>query len=165
MNIHTKAVRTAGRPLAQTPAFIERQFPVNRVSVEVHKERKAIHGGILTSLGSYWKGRKPLLLARAAILGCLLPATDKPVQDLRIFLMLMGMDDRSIAKRMKAIKPANIDPTWPRYAELIVEEPKPAWRDDVLKKKNHENLIGDWFAELPFGKRLSFSLRPGRKQG
>src|SRR5467141_1078156 len=46
-----------------------------------------------------------------AILGCLLPATSVPVRDLRIFLLLMGMDDRSIAKRMKAIKPANIEPT------------------------------------------------------
>ena len=145
--------------LKDAPAFIEHQFPVNRVSVEVHKERKAIHGQILTSLGSYWKGRKPLLLARAAILGCLLPATSAPVGDLRIFLLLMGMDDRSIAKRMKAIKPANIDPSWPRYGELIAEGSKPAWRDDV-SKEDRQALVRDWFAGLPFGKRLSFSLRP-----
>ncbi len=159
MNQHAKPDDIGALSLKDAPAFIEHQFPVNRVSIEVHKERKAIHGQILTSLGSYWKGRKPLLLARAAILGCLLPATKAPVQDLRIFLLLMGMDDRSIAKRMKAIKPANIDPTWPRYAELIAEGPKPAWREDV-SKEDRQALIREWFAALPFGKRLSFSLRP-----
>jgi len=159
MNQHAKLDGITALSLKDAPGFIERQFPVNRVSAEVHKERKAIHGQILTSLGSYWKGRKPLLLARAAILGCLLPATKTPVQDLRIFLLLMGMDDRSIAKRMKAIKPANIDPTWPRYAELIAEGPKLAWRDDVSKEER-QTLIREWFAGLPFGKRLSFSLRP-----
>jgi len=159
VNQHTKPNGITALSLKDAPAFIEHQFPVNRVSIEVHKERKAIHGQILTSLGSYWKGRKPLLLARAAILGCLLPATKAPVQDLRVFLLLMGMDDRSIAKRMKAIKPANIDPTWPRYAELIAEGPKPAWRDDV-SKEDRQALIREWFAALPFGKRLSFSLRP-----
>src|SRR6266446_6301867 len=144
MNQHTRPDGITALSLKDAPAFIEHQFPVNRVSVEVHKERKAIHGQILTSLGSYWKGRKPLLLARAAILGCLLPATSAPVRDLRIFLLLMGMDDRSIAKRMKAIKPVNIDPTWPRYAELIEEGSKPAWRDDV-SKEDRQALIREWF--------------------
>ncbi|UFW38281.1 anti-phage-associated DUF1156 domain-containing protein [Bradyrhizobium sp. WSM471] len=159
MNMHTKAADVVSKSLAQAPAFIERQFPVNRVSAEVHKERKAIHGQILTSLGSYWKGRKPLLLVRASILGCLLPATDKPLQDLRVFLLLMGMDDRSIAKRMKAIKPANIDPTWPRYAELVAEGSKPSWRGD-LSKEDRQSLIREWFSGLPFSQRLALSLRP-----
>ncbi|MCP1773662.1 anti-phage-associated DUF1156 domain-containing protein [Bradyrhizobium japonicum] len=159
MNMHTKAGGVAAQALAQSPAFIERQFPVNRVSAEVHKERKAIHGQILTSLGSYWKGRKPLLLVRASILGCLLPATDKPVDDLRIFLLLMGMDDSSIAKRMKVIKPANIDPNWPRYAELVSEGAKPTWRSD-LSKEERQSLIRGWFAALPFSQRLALSLRP-----
>ncbi|WP_461320849.1 DUF1156 domain-containing protein [Bradyrhizobium barranii] len=157
--MHTKAGGVAAQALAQSPAFIERQFPVNRVSAEVHKERKAIHGQILTSLGSYWKGRKPLLLVRASILGCLLPATDKPVDDLRIFLLLMGMDDSSIAKRMKVIKPANIDPNWPRYAELVSEGAKPTWRSD-LSKEERQSLIRGWFAALPFSQRLALSLRP-----
>jgi putative DNA methylase len=157
--LHTKALGIASGSLAQSPAFIERQFPVNRVSAEVYKERKAIHGQILTSLGSYWKGRKPLLLVRASILGCLLPETDKPVRDLRVFLLLMGMDDRSIAKRMKAIKPANIDPNWARYAELVAEGAKPSWRSD-LSKEDRQSLIQEWFSGLPFSQRLSLSLRP-----
>ena len=49
-------------------------------------------GKTLTALGSYWKGRKPLILAKACVLGCLLPATHDPKRDLEIFEMLMGMD-------------------------------------------------------------------------
>lgn len=84
--------------LRDAPSLIEAQFPVGRISAEVYKERKAIHGQVLTSLGSYWKGRKPLLLVRAAILGVLLPSTDQPLKDLKIFLALLGMGDESFAK-------------------------------------------------------------------
>src|ERR1700736_6209970 len=79
--------------LKNTPAFIEAQFPVGRLSAEAYKERKAGSGQTLTALGSYWKGRKPLILCRAVALGCLLPATDDPAKDLVIFLKLMAMDD------------------------------------------------------------------------
>ena len=47
-------------------------------------------GKTLTALGSYWKGRKPLVLAKACVLGALLPATKTPKRDLEIFEMLMG---------------------------------------------------------------------------
>jgi hypothetical protein len=50
--------------LKDAPSFIEAQFPVGRLSAEAYKERKAIIGQTLTALGSYWKGRKPLILAR-----------------------------------------------------------------------------------------------------
>ena len=62
--------------LVNAPAFIERQFPVGRLSAEAYKERKAGAGQTLTALGSYWKGRKPLILVRAVVLGALLPASD-----------------------------------------------------------------------------------------
>ena len=51
--------------LKDAPSFIERQFPVGRLSAEAYKERKAGAGQTLTALGSYWKGRKPLVLVRA----------------------------------------------------------------------------------------------------
>jgi putative DNA methylase len=35
----------------------------------------AVHGKTLTALGSYCNRRKPLILVRACVLGCLLPAT------------------------------------------------------------------------------------------
>ena len=60
--------------LKDAPSFIEVQFPVGRLSAEAYKERKAVQGQTLTALGSYWKGRKPLILVRAVVLGTLLPA-------------------------------------------------------------------------------------------
>src|SRR3954467_8761012 len=85
--------------LKDAPSFIERQFPVGRLSAEAYKERKAIIGQTLTALGSYWKGRKPLILVRAVVLGTLLPATEYPAKDLSIFLVLMAMDDRAFGRR------------------------------------------------------------------
>src|SRR5258705_12935141 len=89
------------RPLSLKDAvsFIEVQFPVGRLSAEAYKERKAGAGQTLTALGSYWKGRKPLILVRAVVLGTLLPATDNPAEDLDIFLKLMAMDDRAFTRR------------------------------------------------------------------
>src|ERR1700681_2337502 len=85
--------------LRDAPSFIEAQFPVGRLSAEPYKERKAGAGQTLTALGSYWKGRKPLILCRAVVLGSLLPATGNPAKDLDIFLKLMAMDDRAFARR------------------------------------------------------------------
>src|SRR5580693_5490791 len=61
----------------------------------------AVQGKALTALGSYWKGRKPLVLNKACILGCLLPATTNPTRDLEIFEKLMAMDDESFVARWK----------------------------------------------------------------
>ena len=58
----------------------------------------AVQGKTLTALGSYWKGRKPLILNKACILGCLLPATDDPARDLEIFEKLMAMDVDSLVR-------------------------------------------------------------------
>ena len=57
------------------PALIEAVFPAQKVSFEAQRERKAVAGQTLTTLGSYWKGRKPLILVRAIVLGSLLPQT------------------------------------------------------------------------------------------
>ncbi|MGE0415075.1 MAG: anti-phage-associated DUF1156 domain-containing protein [Verrucomicrobiales bacterium] len=84
------------------PALIESLFPVQKISIESFKEQMAGTGKTLTALGSYWKGRKPLILNKACVLGCLLPASSNPVKDLEIFELLMGMDHQSIAKRLKA---------------------------------------------------------------
>jgi putative DNA methylase len=86
--------------LKDAPSFIEAQFPVGRLSAEAYKERKANLGQTLTGLGSYWKGRKPLILVRAVVLGTLLPATDNPAKELDIFLKLMGMDDGAFVVRL-----------------------------------------------------------------
>jgi putative DNA methylase len=102
------ASATALSPLSlkDTPSFIEVQFPVGRLSAEAYKERKAGSGQTLTALGSYWKGRKPLILCRAVVLGCLLPATSNPAKDFEIFLKLMGMDDAAFLRRGLVPRPS-----------------------------------------------------------
>jgi putative DNA methylase len=86
--------------LKDAPAIIEHLLPVQKLSMEAFKEQMAVHGKTLTALGSYWKGRKPLILNKACILGCLVPASDNPIKDLEIFEILMGMDDVSMQKRL-----------------------------------------------------------------
>jgi putative DNA methylase len=83
------------------PALIEHLFPVQKISAESFKEQMAGSGKTLTALGSYWKGRKPLILNKACILGALLPATDNPLKDLEVFELLMGMDKRSLELRLE----------------------------------------------------------------
>lgn len=94
--------------LKDAPALIESLLPVQKLSIDVYKERMAGPGQTLTALGSYWKGRKPLVLNRACILASLIPATDNPVKDLEVFELLMGMDDVSISKRLGLPKPEEI---------------------------------------------------------
>ena len=81
-----------------TQSFIERQFPVSKISKESYKERKASQGQTITGLGKWW-GRKPLILVRAAILGCLHPSTDNPEKDMDIFLKLLSMDEEGLLLR------------------------------------------------------------------
>jgi putative DNA methylase len=97
--------------LQDAPALIEAVFPAQKVSFEAQKERKAGAGQTLTAIGSYWKGRKPLILVRSIVLGSLLPQTNNSEKDLEIFEMLMGFDIDSLAKRtlvQNIIKPSDI---------------------------------------------------------
>src|SRR6266851_1621381 len=87
--------------LKDAPALIERLLPVQKLCAEAYKEQEGRQSKTLTPLGSYWKGRKPLILAKACVLGCLLPASKDRVRDLEIFEMLMAMDDESFAVRWK----------------------------------------------------------------
>jgi adenine-specific DNA methylase len=97
--------------LKDAPALIEAVFPAQKVSFEAQKERKANLGQTLTGLGSYWKGRKPLILVRAIVLGSLLPKTGDAEADLDIFEKLMAFDDEGLARRalvQGALKPKDI---------------------------------------------------------
>ncbi|CAI8823310.1 anti-phage-associated DUF1156 domain-containing protein [Methylocaldum szegediense] len=105
--------KTTLKPFAlkDAPALIEAVFPAQKVSFEAQKERKANLGQTLTGLGSYWKGRKPLILVRAIVLGCLLPQTGDAKKDLEIFEKLMAFDDEGLARRalsQNALRPADI---------------------------------------------------------
>ena len=88
-------------PLAwrDRPSLIESLLPAQKISAEAQKERKAGAGQTLTALGSYWKGRKPLILVKACVLGALLPATDDQEADLAIFEKLMAIDDEAFLRR------------------------------------------------------------------
>ena len=88
--------------LRDAPALIESIFPAQKVSFEAQSERKAVAAQTLTGLGSYWKGRKPLILVRAVVLGGLLPATDDVEQCLAVFEKLMAVDEESLARRALA---------------------------------------------------------------
>jgi putative DNA methylase len=88
--------------LQETPPLIETVFPAQKVSFEAQTERKAVAAQTLTGLGSYWKGRKPLILVRAIVLGNLLSPTDDAEADLAVFEKLMAFDDEGLTRRALA---------------------------------------------------------------
>ena len=90
--------------LRDAPALIEAVFPAQKVSFEAQRERKAGAGQTLTALGSYWKGRKPLILVRSIVLGSLLPQTDDPEQDLEVFAKHADREERMLSQRHKGTK-------------------------------------------------------------
>jgi putative DNA methylase len=116
--------------LQDAPSFIERQFPVGRLSAETYKERKAGSGQTLTALGSYWKGRKPLILVRAVVLGCLLPATKDASADLGVFLKLMAMDDAAFGRRFDG-SAAEFARLFPDAAVQVATNREQVWRDNL----------------------------------
>lgn len=85
--------------LKNEPALIEKVFPVQKVSFEAQQERTAVQSQTLTGLGSYWKGRKPLILVRSILLGSLLPQTDDSENDLELFEALMAFDLPGLGRR------------------------------------------------------------------
>jgi putative DNA methylase len=168
--------------LKDAPALIERLLPVQKLSAEAYKEQMAVHGKTLTALGSYWKGRKPLILNKACILGCLLPATDDPARDLEIFEKLMAMDDESFVVRWKRRpKPKEIlaelsidfidafftvDPPGilPNSAAVDWSDPayqgvKVAWRADV-SEMDRRRLEARMLPDLPYRERVDQARRP-----
>ncbi len=141
--------------LKDAPALIERLLPVQKLSAEAYKEQMANVGKTLTALGSYWKGRKPLILNKACILGCLIPATDNPTRDLEIFEKLMAMDDESFAVRWKRqIKPKDILATLSiaSISEYFIAEPEgvlPLSSPIDWSKPAYASIKVNWRAEIP----------------
>jgi putative DNA methylase len=125
-----KAQGLAPFSMKDAPSFIEAQFPVGRLSAEAYKERTAVQGQLLTTLGTYWKGRKPLILARAVVLGALLPMTHDPITDLDTFLKLMAMDDGAFGRRFDG-SVAEFAWLFPDHAETVASNRRRAWRTDL----------------------------------
>ena len=168
--------------LKDAPALIERLLPVQKLSAEAYKEQMAGQGKTLTALGSYWKGRKPLILAKACVLGCLLPAKGKPKRDLEIFEMLMGMDDLSFAARAKRTPKPNeiiaklslariedyfqVTPpgALPQSAPVdwsnpAYEKVKVTWRPQ-LPERERRWLEAEMLPAMPYRERVAKSRRP-----
>jgi putative DNA methylase len=168
--------------LKDAPALIERLLPVQKLSAEAYKEQMAVHGKTLTGLGGYWKGRKPLILNKACVLGCLLPATDHAERDLEIFEKLMAMDDESFVVRWPrrarpkeiagAISIARIedyfvaDPPGVLPVSAPVDWARPefeavslAWRDDVGEAERRR-LEAQLLPRVPYREWVSEARRP-----
>lgn len=168
--------------LKDAPALIERLFPVQKLSAEAYKEQEGKQGKTLTTLGSYWKGRKPLILNKACILGCLLPATSDPARDLEIFEKLMGMDDESFAARWKrrpkpkdilaglsiaqiddyfVVEPSGVLPTFAPVDWSIPEfsQVKVAWRKDISELERRR-LEAQMLPHTPYRERVDQANRP-----
>ena len=168
--------------LKDAPALIERLLPVQKLSAEAYKEQMAVHGKTLTALGSYWKGRKPLILNKACILGCLLPATENPGRDLEIFEKLLAMDDESFVVRWKRRpKPKEILETISiaRVTDYFSVDPdgvlppaapidwsnsaygnvKVVWRED-LSELERRHLEAQVLPRLPYRERVEEAKRP-----
>ena len=131
-------------------SFIERQFPVSKLSKESYKERKAGASQTLTGLGKWW-GRKPLVLCRAAILGCLMPASGNLRRDMEIFLKIMSMDESGLYSRSD--KPA-LD-KWVRDQQGYTAQ---EYRELDSDEKN--KLRRRVFNKRSYDERLTICLRP-----
>ena len=168
--------------LKDAPALIERLLPVQKLSAEAYKEQMAVHGKTLTALGSYWKGRKPLILNKACILGCLLPATANPKRDLAIFEKLMAMDEESFVVRWpRRPKPREIlaQLSIPRISDYFVSDPpmllpesapvdwskpelagiKVSWRDDIAEMERRQ-VESQMLPKAPYRVRVEAARRP-----
>jgi putative DNA methylase len=149
-------------PLDYTKSLIEEQFPVSKISKESYKERKSASNQTLTVLGKWW-GRKPLILVRAVVLGCLLPVSNDKQKDKEVFLELMGMTACALIKR----KNTSI-PTIKIFENLSDEEQrlffdvasgKVKWkRGCSLKEK--ETLQLKSFNNMSYDEKLNYCIRP-----
>lgn len=145
-------------------SFIEKQFPVSKVSKESFKERKAVQSQTLTGLGKWW-GRKPLVLVRAAILGCLLPSTDNPKKDMEIFQKLLMVDNDGLwLRKQKAIPVSELyelvtgNKKLSRYIDewFVEQDGKIKISPDVDKNEVEKKV----FASLGYDDKLKYCLRP-----
>ncbi|MGX8726490.1 anti-phage-associated DUF1156 domain-containing protein [Legionella pneumophila] len=137
--------------LKDTPALIEAVYPVQKVSFEAQQERTSVQSQTLTGLGSYWKGRKPLILVRSVILGSLLPQSNNNEKDLEIFEMLLAFDSKSLAKRaitLGVIKPddlissININNPWDYFIHNIKPDNDCFSEIDTLQAPFDSNSLG-----------------------
>lgn len=177
--------QAAPHSLSEAPTLIETIWPAQKISKEAEVERKSVSGQTLTGLGGYWKGRKPLILNRACILGALLPSTGDPETDLEVFESLMMIDDEGFVDRGRGRQASD-------YAEMAVEHGfgsaeeigsffvnrdtggaigridadivrqlgrRIAWRAD-LRDGGWRSVAADILSRMPYDKKVDASVRP-----
>jgi adenine-specific DNA methylase len=158
---------TSAPALDFSRSFLEAQLPVSKLSKECYKERKSNYSQTLTGLGKWW-GRKPLILVRATILGLLLPVSDDPRRDREIFLKLLTMDGRGLARRNKGM------PTRDIFARLTPAERTNFFTGDSTEKKaRFKKPVRDHraaaealaFGRLTYDEKLNYCLRPEEISG
>jgi len=171
MTDDTPKTGETGTWLKDAPCFIERQFPVAKLSMESYKERTAKQGQTLTGLGKWW-GRKPLVLVRAIVLGLLMPASDDAERDREIFLKLMTMDREGLhQRRSKAIPGKRLVEellTMPplirqRFLESGASGDKAALRK--LSKEDRQELQQLVFDRMSYDEKLRYCDRPEQIEG
>lgn len=145
-------------------SFIEKQFPVSKVSKESYKERKASQGQTLTGLGKWW-GRKPLVVVRAVIMGCLMSASNNPKKDMEIFLKIMSMDNNGLLLRKEKSFSAqemyeivsNDKKLTPYIAQWFDLSDSKIKLNPGVDKKEVERLV---FNTLGYDQKLTKCIRP-----
>lgn len=150
-------------------SFIEVQFPIAKLSKESYKERKAVGGQTLTGLGKWW-GRKPLILVRASIIGCLMPASKDPEKDRDIFLKILIMDDEGLwIRKNKVVPPSSVYQALDknernRFFPANVDPEKPKYQSDLsaANKKEAERLA---WPRLSYEDKLKHCVRPEEIEG
>ena len=146
--------------------FIESQFPVSMLSKESYKERKAGSSQTLTGLGKWW-GRKPLVLVRACLIGCLMPVSDNPEKDRDIFLKIMTMDDAGLLKRKNKSCPVKIvyeneDDRAQGRGQVLNEYGKVVFRGKIPDRQTIQQSV---FASLSYRDKLKYCTRPEEIDG
>ena len=135
----TRSTTVVPNSLGDSLSLIEKAWPTSRISAETQKERKAGSGQTLTGLGSYWRGRKPLILSRACILASILPATDDLKKDVEIFEKLMGIADESLGHRFQG-GPTKFVKLFPKYAEKVASFGEIMWKCDKANCFNRKKV-------------------------
>lgn len=146
-----------------TQSFIEKQFPISKLSKESYKERKSNLGQTLTGMGKWW-GRKPLILVRAIILGLLMPSSDDLKKDKEIFLKILTMDKNGLLLRKNKTIPildvyANIDEYSKNNFFEIDEKGKPIYKKGISQDEKNQ-IQQQAFLNLSYDNKLKYCLRP-----
>ncbi len=155
-------------PHYNATSFMEQQFPVAKISMESYKERKSVFTQTLTGLGKWW-GRKPLILVRAALLGLLMPASDKPEKDREIFLKLLTMDKDGLRQRKS--KPISQKRLIEEVQGLSVNQKKryldPDDSDKLkrLPKEEKDELQRLVYERMNYAEKLEYADRPEQMGG